>query len=360
MISLFGNKKIRSFGLDISDASVKVMNLKRREQSWIPDGFTDVPLPPKIINNHLIANEQRLAENITYALSKAGKLDTKYVVASLPEAKSFVRLLTMAMMSDSEISGAIPWELEQDIPVPVDQVYLDWEMVGKSSDKLSILVAATQKDYVDSLIDTLKLAHLKPVALELESQAIARCLIGAQEGKETALILDIASVQTSFIIVEEGILKYTSSIPIAGNAFTESIARNLGTSPTEAEKLKKETGLVSEGKRGNVRQAILPILDNIVDEVKNVVKFHEEHSLNRKPIGKILLSGGSARLTGIADYISARVNLGSSTPLGKVQLGNPWTNLSITNIDKSVPLTPEQSLSFATAIGLALRGRDGN
>src|SRR3989344_4902803 len=107
MISLFGNKKIKAFGLDISDVSIKVMSLKPHEQSLIPEAFTNVPLPPKIINNHLIVSEQRLAENINYALSKAGKLDTKYVVASLPEARSFVRLLTMARMSDSEIGGAI-------------------------------------------------------------------------------------------------------------------------------------------------------------------------------------------------------------------------------------------------------------
>lgn len=273
----------------------------------------------------------------------------------MPEARSFVRLLNMAKMSDSEIEGAIPWELEQDIPMPVDQVYLDWEVVSKSDDKLAVLVAATQKDYVDSLIDTLKLARLKPVALELESQAVARCLIRRQDAAETVLILDIASVQTSFIIVENGFLTYTSSIPMAGNAVTESIARNLSISAAEAEKLKKDIGLISENKR-NVREAILPILDSIVDEIKNVVRFHEDHNVNHKPINKIMLCGGSARLLGIADYISARINLGSSKPLGKVQLGDPWTNLSITKMDKSVPLTPESALGFATAIGLALRG----
>ncbi|MBI4049547.1 MAG: type IV pilus assembly protein PilM [Candidatus Doudnabacteria bacterium] len=355
MISLFGNKKIQAFGLDISDASIKVMNLRRREQSLIPDAFADQPLPPKIISNHVIANERRLAESITYAVNKAGKLETKYVVASLPEAKSFVRLLSMAAMSDAEIDGAIPWELEQDIPVPVDQVYLDWEVVAKTGDKLTVLVAATQKDYVDSLVESLKLAHLRPVALELESQAVARCVVGLQEAKETVLILDIASVQTTFIIVEDGVLKYTSSIGVAGNALTESIARSLGISAAEAEKLKKDTGLVLESRR-NVRQAILPILDNIIDEIKNVARFHEEHSASRKPISKILLCGGSARLAGVADYVSTRVNLGSGKPLGKVQLGNPWSNLAITKIDKSVPQTPEQALSFTTAIGLALRG----
>ena len=174
MISLFGNKKIQAFGLDISDVSIKVMQLQKKDQSLIPKFFINYPLTPKIINNHLIVSEEKLAENITFALNRAGKIDTKYVVASVPEAKSFVRMLSIASMPESEIGDAIPWELEQDIPVPVDQVYLDWQILGEVGGKMNILVAATPKDYVDSLIDSLKLARLKPVALELESIATAR------------------------------------------------------------------------------------------------------------------------------------------------------------------------------------------
>jgi type IV pilus assembly protein PilM len=356
MISLFGNKKVHAFGLDISDLSIKVMQLRRREKSLIPSVFTDYPLSSKIISNHLIVSEDKLAENIGYALDKAGKMDTSYVVASLPEAKSFVRQIQIAKLPESEIEGAIPWELEQDIPVPIDQVYLDWQIVSEASDKLNILVAATPKDYVESIIDTLKMAKLKPVALELESQATARCLVGPDDAKGAVLVLDIATMQTSFVIVEEGILEYTSSIPVAGNAFTESIARNLGVPAAEAEKLKRELGLLAETKRGNIRQSILPILDNIVDEIKNVVRFHEEHETKHKAISKVILSGGSSRLLGMADYISARLNLGASQPLGRVVLGNPWVNLNISNLDSEVPMTREQALSYATAIGLALRG----
>ncbi len=356
MISLFGNKKIHAFGLDISDISIKVMQLKRKDQSLIPQFFNDYPLPAKVISNHLIVSEEKLAENITYAVNKAGKPDTKYVVASIPESKSFVRTLQMAKMAESEIEGAIPWELEQDIPVPVDQVYLDWQVISETTDKLNVLVTATPKDYVDSLINVLKMAHLKPLALELEAQATARCLIGPEDVNQAVLILDIATLQSSFVIVENGILEYTSSVPIAGNAFTESIARNLGVPAVEAEKLKRELGLLAETKRGNIRQSILPILDNIVDEIKNVVRFHEEHEAQHKNIGKVILCGGSSKLLGVADYISARLNLGSSTPLGRVVLGNPWINLHISDLDKSSPLTKEQALGYTTAIGLALRG----
>jgi type IV pilus assembly protein PilM len=172
--------------------------------------------------------------------------------------------------------------------------------------------------------------------------------------KQAVLILDIGAALTNFIIVDNGVLEYTSSMPIAGNAFTESIARSVGT---DAEKLKKELGLNTETKRGNIRQAVLPLLDNLVDEIKNVVRFHEDHSYSKKPVTKVMLCGGSSRLSGIADYISARLNLGAGKPLGRVVLADPWIN-SRSGSMKDQTLTREQALGFTTAIGLAQRGVD--
>lgn len=350
MISLFRNKKIEAFGLDISNVSIKAMQLSHSAESLMPTAFSDIPIPANIISNHMIVNEEKLAEHIKRAVAAAGKITTKYVVASVPEAKSFVRILQLPKMNEAELEGAIPWELEQDIPVPVDQVYLDWQIINEGIDKTDILVMATPKDYVDILISSLKLAGLKPAALELESQATARSLVSADDANSAVLILDIASLQTSFIIVEKGILQYTSSIPVGGSALTESIARNLSVQTTDAEKMKRELGLVADSKQGNIRQAMLPILDNIVDEIKNVARFHEEHSVTKLPISKVILAGGGSRLLGITDYISARLNLGAVKPIGRVILGDPWVNVG------KVDLPKEQALGLATVTGLALRG----
>lgn len=304
----------------------------------------------------MITNEEKLADQIKRAISAAGKITSKYVVASVPEAKSFVRILKLPKLSEQEIEGAIPWELEQDIPVPVDQVYLDWQIISDAADKLEVLVVATPKDYVDILISSLKLAGLKPTALELESQATARALISSADANSAILILDIASLLTSFIIIDQGVLQYTSSIPIGGNALTESIARNLGLRPADAEKMKRELGLLADAKQGNIRAAMLPILDNIIDEIKNVARFHEEHSTAKKPISRVILAGGGSRLLGIVDYISARLNLGAARPIGRVTLGDPWINVLGHTDEEHAPLSREQALGFATVTGLALRG----
>jgi type IV pilus assembly protein PilM len=258
-------------------------------------------------------------------------------------------------MEQAEIADALPWELEQDIPVPIDQVYMDWQMIRENEDKLDVLVTATPRDYADMLIESLEIAGLIPVALELESQATARALIKPQASGGAVLLADISAGMTSFVIVSNGnILEYTSSIPIGGTAFTESIARDLGVSQNEAEKMKREKGLLSETKKGNIRQALLPLLDNIVDEIKSVVRFYEEHAAPGQGIDCVLLCGGGSKLSGMGDYISARLNLGADKPIGRVLLGDPGLNLFGDAAAKQT--TKEDLLSYTTAIGLALRG----
>lgn len=353
MFNLFGSAKIKAFGLDISDISIKVMELSRKDKFLVPTAKSDVPLGVNIIANHMILNEQKLAENMKKALATAGRITTNFVVASVPESKSFVRVVKIPKMTEAEIAGALPFELEQNIPVPIDLVYLDWKLLRELPDNLEVLVTATPKDYIDALVGALKMAGLKPVALELESQAMTRALISPADREADVMIVDISANQTTFVVSEKGTAQYTSSIPVAGNAFTESIARNLGIPLTDAEKAKQTQGLVADIKKGNIRQAILPLLDNIIDEIRNVSKFHDEHSGNSLGISKIILSGGSSRLPGLADYISARLNLGSAHSIGHVELGNPWVNISN---PKALPENIQDSLPFATVAGLAMRG----
>jgi type IV pilus assembly protein PilM len=354
---LFGPKKVRALGIDISELSVKIMQLTPQKGGFWPSAYSTLELPASIISSHTILKEEKLADYIIRAVKLAKNVNTNYVVASVPEAKSFVRILKMPKMAEEEIEGAIPWELEQDIPIPIEQVYMDWRIVREEADSNHIMVMATPKDYVDSLITTLKMAKLRPVALELESQATARALIGVEDSNEAVLLLDMSSSFTSFVIVSgQGSLEYTSSIPFGGSHLTESIATNLGITPKEAEKIKRDNGLLADSKKGNGRQAMLPILDNVVTEIRNVVKFHQDHSNLSKAVNKVVLCGGAANLKGMADYITARLNLGAGKPIDHIILGDPWVNVLAQDMAAKIPVTKEESLSYASSIGLALRG----
>ena len=349
-MGLFGNKQIKAFGLDISDTSVKVMQLEATPTGFLPSAFSSVAISDKVIKNNMIINEQKLADHVRAAVAAAGRINTSYAVCSLPEGKSFVHNLSLPPMADSEIDGAIPFELEQEIPIPMDQVYLDWQIIKRTTEKLELLVMASPKAYVDALVESLRMAHITPIAMELESQATARSLISAATVPANVLIVDLATKQTSFIIVENGIIQYTSSIPLAGRAMTENIAREFNISLDSAEQLKQGAGLIAQVEGVSIHQALTPVLDGLIDEIRKILKFFSDREAGQKTIDTILLCGGTAKLAGISEYLSGKINTEAGGGVS-VQLGNPWANIS-----PSITIQPIEALGFTTVTGLALRG----
>lgn len=356
MFNLIGNKKLNPFGLDISERTIKIIQLTKQKAGYFPSALARVDIPNNLINNHVITNEEKLAALVSKAVNAARHLTSNYVVVNVPEAKSFVRIVTMPKMDVTEIDNALPWELEQDIPVPIEQVYMDWQIVEETEDKMKVLAVAAPRDYIDAMISVLKMAKLKPIAFELESKSTARAAVGVEDKSQSILLVDMSSTATSFAVVSKEVLEYTSSIPTGGNAITEGIAQALGLQPKEAEKIKLENGLLADSKKGNVRQNIIPILDSIIDEIRNVIKYHEDHSLFKQPITKVILCGGGAKLHGIDEYVTARLNVGVGKSVGHVLLCDPWTNVAAPDSRANFP-DPQESQEYTTAVGLALRGR---
>jgi type IV pilus assembly protein PilM len=346
----FLSKSLPAFGLDVSSGSLKIMELAKKGKSVFVKGFSNAPLPKAAIINDEIADPKTFAFVLKQALQKPqfGRIDTNYVVASLPESKSFVRVIQIPHMSDSEAESAVPYEAESFIPLPIDQVYLDWQKIGGGTeDKMNILMIASPKDFVDKYLDVLDSVNLKPVALEVESQSCHRAVI-ADKSDETVLLVDMESYRSSLIMVEEGNLQFTSTIPIAGNTFTDGIAKSLGVSSAKAEEIKRRIGIANTVEYPNAKLSLLPVLNNLSAEIKNILKFHNEHSRNQ--VKKILLIGGSSKLKNLPEYLFAQLQDAGITA---AELANPWQNLATL---KNPPLDSFEALNFVTAIGLASRG----
>src|SRR5205823_917798 len=126
-----------------------------------------------------------------------------------------------------------------------------------------------------------------------------------------------------------------------GNAFTEAISRSLGVGLLEAEGIKRSIGLADTADYPHLKTSLLPILTNLAAEIKNVLKFHAEHS--SQPISRVLLAGGTAKLQHLAEFLAPELdNM-------KIEIADPWTNLNLVD----PPLNRYESLSYTTAIGLA-------
>ena len=168
-------------GLDISDRSIKVAQLSNdRRRKLLASCWQEVP--PGAITHGVITDEKLVRQAVTQALHQCAIRPSvnDAVVASIPEAESFLRVLEIPAMANDEVPEAIKWEVAPHIPFGIDDVFVDWQPVVGGSPapgRLEVLVGVAEKKVVTPLHDVLSSIGLDVAALELESQAIVRALI---------------------------------------------------------------------------------------------------------------------------------------------------------------------------------------
>ena len=223
--------KPKAFGLDISDLSLKIVQLKRTRNFFDLVSFNEAEIKPGIIKAGEIKDEKALIQTLKKALAsaKGKKLKTKYVVVSLPEEKAFLQVIQMPKMREEELKSAVIYEAENYIPLSIEEVYLDSQAVPPGYnhlDHFDVLITALPKRTVDPYLSSLKKAGLKPVAFEIESQAIVRALIKNEVATSPLLLIDLGETRTGFIVFSGYSLRFTSSIPVSSQSFTEIISKS--------------------------------------------------------------------------------------------------------------------------------------
>jgi len=360
MLELF-DLKPKTFGLDISDLSLKIAKLEKTNEGLELVSFGESPIKFGLLKEGEIRKEKELAKTIKEALSQVTgeKIKERDVIASLPEEKAFLQVIQMPHIPEEDMASAVIYEAENYIPLPIEEVYLDSQIISPIENHLDhcdVLIAALPKKIVDPYVNCLKLAGLRPRALEIESLSIARALIENEKMDYPILIIDLGATRTSFIIYSGRSLRFTVSIPVSSHKFTEAISQTLKVDLQKAERLKIEHGLkvgTEEGKE--IFEALIPSLTDLTGQIKKYLDFYQTHtshehlSLKNGGLNKILLCGGGSNLEGLSDFLSRELKM-------TVEFGNPWINILPKNqkIISKLPLA--KSLSFASALGLALRG----
>ena len=369
--------KPESFGLDISDLSLKIVKLKRKGKFFTLTSFWEERIPPGIIKGGEIRDEDSLAKIIKSALPKVKgkKLTTRHVVASLPEEKSFLQVIQMPKIPEEDLKSAVIYQAENYIPLPIEEVYLDSQIIprlypvrnDKNKDRTKkeqisngvynhlnhydVLIAALPRKTVDPYLICLKKAGLLPKVLEIESLSIARALIKNEVSPFPELLIDLGATRTSFIIFSGYSLRFTSSIPVSSQKLTEAIAKALQLDLVKAEKIKLKYGIQTK----EVFESLIPALTDLVEQIKKYLSYYQTHTSheylpsNGKGVEKIYLSGGGANLKGLTDFLSLELKI-------PVVLANPWVNIFPATQKETAELPYSESLKYTTALGLALRG----
>ena len=349
--------EFRITGLDISDLSMKYASFDRAKRNKIVIAtYGEIAYPEGIITNGEIKDEKKLTEVLGQWYAKEKKnIPSPFVAISLPEEKSFIRAVQIPHIKRAEVANAIRWEIENQIPLPLEAVNYDYEVIEparEDQDHLDVIITAFPRDILEAYVRVVKGAGLEPYAIELESQSLVRACAPSLRDPEAKIIVDVGRTRTSFVIFAGGAILYTSTIESGGLIFEQYIARQLNVSIEKAAQIKIKIGLNKIEHNGEVFAALTPAITIIGDELVRAIAYYETHTAHihgaTPTIERILISGGDANLRGLDTYLSSvlRVRVERADPLSVI-------------IDKLAydipPLTRRDALVYATAIGLALR-----
>ena len=357
----FLSPKISSFGLDLSDHSIKIASLKKHGRNFYLSAFGRQEIPKGLIDNGEIKKEEELIGVIKEALRqvKGEKLNTKYCVVSLPETFSFVQVVKMPLMNQEELAEAMKWELEARVPMSKDEIYYDWQIINSDAnapkDHLDVLLGVLPKKTVDPYLAVLKKAGLKPLIFEVEPVATTRALIKNSCCDEPLIIVDLGDKRTSLFIFYGQAIYFTTELPVYNSLLVETLSQKLGIDQDRALQIKMKVGLNMKHPKSKVYQELrVPLLD-MAAKIKNYIDFYNEHIMlpfgQGKNIKKVLLCGGGAMMSGLPEFLFQELKI-------PVEPGNPWINI-YDDPTNEIPTFPHKdSLSFTTALGLALRNYD--
>lgn len=330
------------FGLDIGTSSIKACQLSREDGRFRLVALGLTPTPGQGLASEAEKDWRATAEVVKKLINEA-KIATRSVATSFPEGQVFTRVIEMPKLSSEELASAIRWEAEQYIPMPLDEVSLDHLDVSREgADKTEVLLVAAPKTLIDKYLRVLEMAGLNVVSMETELIAASRSLVPAETAP--TLLVDFGARATDVAVVRGGMIVYTRSIATAGEAFTRALATGLGMEKAQAEEYKKAYGLESAQLEGKIKQALGPIFDSVVAELKRAIDFYQEHSGDEK-IKQVVLMGGTAGLPQATGLMAEKLGV-------EVQIANPFQKIIET--PELASLADTASL-YAVAVGLAMK-----
>jgi len=334
-----------SFGFDISDESIKFVELISSRSGLKLGRFGERRIPTGIIDSGKIKNTKKM-EEILSTLRKEEKITS--VRVSLPEEQIYLFETQLEKDGLENIRNTIEFSLEEYIPIPAQDAIFDYEIISEDEKKIELKVLAIPKEIIEEYLEVFRNSSIQVQSFELEAQAIARSVIKNND-PETYMIVDFGEKRTGIFVASNGKIVFTSTLDVGGVLLTNMIQKNFKITFEEAEKMKVQYGLERNSGKKELFSVLLNSVSILRDEMAKHFEYWHTHKHNEKtysPIKKIILCGGASNLIGLSDYFA-------SSTKNTVEIANVWTNVMNTEI--RVPeIKFKKSLSFAAAIGLAL------
>jgi type IV pilus assembly protein PilM len=349
---LFKKKSNPLVGIDISATAIKLLELSRSGGRYRVESYAVEPVPANSVVDKNITDMEAVGEAIGRAVKRSGtKLKT--AAAAVAGSSVITKVITMpADLNEADLESQIELEADQYIPFPLEEVAMDFEVIGPSADnpdRVDVLLAASRSENVELRQATLEIGGLEAKMIDVEAFALENTIsmlaedqLGGGEEKIIA-IADIGSSVTTFSVLENLKIVYSREQQFGGAQLTEEIQRRYGLSYEEAGLAKKQGGLPD-----NYGPEVLePFKDSIAQQISRAQQFFYSSS-SITNIDHLVLAGGCSSIEGIAELVESKIGLPTI-------VANPFANMSLAS------KVPAQTLAndapaLIISCGLALRG----
>ncbi len=353
--SIFNPKLRPLIGVDISSTAVKMVELvdAGKGQPRV-ERYAIEPLSKDAVVDGNLASLDAVAETLQRCWKRLGT-STRFIALALPTAAVITKKITLpASLREQEMEIQVESEANQYIPFALEEVNLDFQVIGPapgSPDDVEVLLAASRKEKVEDRVAAAEVAELKAVVMDVEAYATQAAyeLVTKQLPKEGAgqivALVDVGAAAMKITIMKDDQQLYAREQAFGGSQLTDEIMRAYGMGPDEAENLKR-----SGTPPDNYEAEILhPFIENMAQEVARAMQFFFT-STPHNEVHHIILAGGSALVSGVAEIVGQRTNVNTI-------LADPFAGMAISPRIRAKQLAADAP-SLMVACGLALRKFD--
>lgn len=347
---MFFGKKKELVGIDIGSSSVKIVQLREHKGVYHLQALGMGSLPPEAIVDNAIMDSAAVVDAVR-SLVQSHKIKTKNVATSISGHSVIIRKIQLPIMTEEELENSIQFEAEQYIPFEINEVNLDFQILGtddKDPSLMNVILVAAKKDFVNDHIAVFKECGLNPLVMDIDCFAVQNTYemnYGVGEEEVIALI-NMGAEAMNVNVMKHGISVFTRDIQVGGNMFNEEIQKQMGLSSEDAERVKMGEDLPGVN-AGEVTDLVHSATESLAQEIQRSLDFFSATSADEK-IQQLYVTGGVSRLPEVRTALESRMGI-------PVEVLDPFRQIMIN--EKQFDLGQLQSAGpiYSVAVGLAMR-----
>ncbi len=338
-----------SIGLDLGSSYIKTVKLRESRGTYELELFDIHPLPPELIVDGSIIDSLRLVDSLKEMVKKTGLKAKDTIISISGHSSAIIKRISLPEMSEEELSESIKFEAEQYVPFDIEDVNLDFQIIGPKEEpgQMDVILVAVKKDIINEYISVVKESGLNPVIVDIDSFALENMYginYQIEPGKNVAL-LNVGASTINMSILKGGISVFTRDSSLGSNLHTEALRREFNITYENAERLKRGESIENVFPE-DASSVIEAASEEIISEIIRSFDYYTSTTVH-EDISEVLLSGGCALMKNFAVLISEKSGI-------ETRLAEPFRNVKIPKrFDKTY--VEEMAPMMAVAVGLALR-----